>query len=40
MILLIKHIIHKKKMDNLFGISIGIIIPINRKNNEEFLSFK
>tara|TARA_B100000900_G_scaffold185227_2_gene157057 strand:+ start:1667 stop:2416 length:750 start_codon:yes stop_codon:yes gene_type:complete len=29
----------EKKWDNLFGISIGIIIPINRKNNEEFHYF-
>ena len=28
-----------RKWDNLFGISIGIIIPINRKNNEEFHYF-
>ena len=29
----------ERKWDNLFGISIGIIIPVNRKNNEEFHYF-
>jgi len=30
---------NKLRLDQLFGIHLGIIIPINRKNEEEFHYF-